>query len=119
MAEGFPWFKFFPQDFLGATAALSAQQVGAYTLLLCEYYRRGGPVPDDRQSIYILCRCQSSSDRAGVDRVLRDHFELRDGYWRNGRADKEILTRTSRKKAGKAGADGRWGVIEGGKNANK
>ena len=41
-----PAFQFYPDDFIGGTCDLSAEEVGAYIRLLCYQWSRGG-IPDD------------------------------------------------------------------------
>lgn len=41
------WMPFYPNDFLGDTLGLTAEEVGAYVLLICAYWNNGGPLPSD------------------------------------------------------------------------
>jgi uncharacterized protein YdaU (DUF1376 family) len=60
----------------------------AYTRLLRAYYRRERPIADVDK--YRLTRAQSRIQRAAIDTVLTEFFELKDGHWHNKRADEEI-----------------------------
>lgn len=42
-----PYFKFFVSDFIGDTMHLTAEEVGAYVLLLCAMWNAGGSLPND------------------------------------------------------------------------
>lgn len=60
----------------------------AYTRLLRAYYRAERPIAADQA--YRLSRASSKSQRAAVDTVLAEFFELRADGWHNKRADEEI-----------------------------
>lgn len=57
--SGLPWYKRDPDAFIrGCTdGQLSLEEVGAYSLLIDEMYRRGSPLVDDARVIAGLLRC--------------------------------------------------------------
>jgi uncharacterized protein YdaU (DUF1376 family) len=57
--SGLPWYKRDPDAFIRGCAdgQLTLEEVGAYTLLIDEMYRRGGPLRDDGRAIAGLLRC--------------------------------------------------------------
>ena len=72
---------------------------GAYTLLLDRYYASEVPIPADQA--HRLARARSKEERAAVDAVLTEFFELTEKGWRHGRVEKEILSAQSRIDAAK------------------
>jgi len=51
------WFRFFVDDFSGGTAALTAQEVGQYVLLLCAQWgtKEEQAIPADVESLTLIC----------------------------------------------------------------
>jgi uncharacterized protein YdaU (DUF1376 family) len=82
------FYKHHLGDYDGATAHLTWDEDAAYTRLLRAYYRRERPIPDAEK--HRLTRASSKVQRAAVDTVLAEFFELRDDGWHNKRADEEI-----------------------------
>lgn len=79
-------------DYARDTAHLSILEHGVYTLLLDRYYATEQPIPEDQA--HRVARARSKDEKAAVDRVLAEFFQLVEeenvrGY-RNTRADLEI-----------------------------
>lgn len=57
--SGLPWYKRDPAAFIAGCVSgnLTLEEVGAYTLLVDEMYRRGGPLVDDPRQGASLLRC--------------------------------------------------------------
>lgn len=77
-------------DYLKDTAHLSMIEDAAYRRLIDVYYTRESPLPSDRKAVQKLARAQSKDERAAVDYVLDEFFELREGGWHQSRCDEEI-----------------------------
>lgn len=77
-------------DYLKNTAHLSMIEDAAYRRLIDVYYTREVPLPADRKAVHKLARAQSKDERAAVDYVLDEFFELRDNGWHQTRCDAEI-----------------------------
>ena len=75
-------------DYAKDTGHLSMLEHGAYTLLLDRYYSTDAAIPADQT--YRLTRARSREERAAVDSVLAEFFTLKESWWTNSRADKEI-----------------------------
>lgn len=75
-------------DYDGATLHLSWDEDMAYSRLLRAYYRREKAIPDAEK--YRLTRATTRPQRAAVDAVLAEFFDLREDGWHNKRADEEI-----------------------------
>lgn len=82
------WFPFYPSDFIGATVALSCQEVSIYNWMLTLYYQLG-PFPEDRVRTYRIIRCESDEQKRTVDYILNTRFVLLEGFWWNQRAERE------------------------------
>jgi len=74
-----PAFQFYPSDFVGGTMGCTAEQCGAYILLLC-YQWMNGYVPDDMDEIESITRVK----RLGLIWVMRKFPKSKtDGLLRN------------------------------------
>jgi uncharacterized protein YdaU (DUF1376 family) len=82
------FYKHHLGDYAGATAHLSWDEDMAYTRLLRAYYLREGPIPDAEK--HRLTRATSKAERAAIDTVLNEFFQLREDGWHNKRADAEV-----------------------------
>jgi uncharacterized protein YdaU (DUF1376 family) len=107
--SGLPWYKRDPNAFIEGCVAgnLTLEEVGAYTLLIDEMYRRGGPLLDDPRHGSALLRCdvrvwyriRSALIRKGkvyatsgghlsnlrVEQELRRQYDMREQKARAGR----------------------------------
>ena len=102
-----PAFQFYVQDFLTGTMHLSAEEVGAYMLLLCHQWDKGALPSSDRELLRI------ARTKMKVLEVVKGKFvRCDDGLLRNLRMEKEREKQASykevMKKRGEKGADKRW-----------
>jgi uncharacterized protein YdaU (DUF1376 family) len=84
-----PWFAFYAADYIADTLALSAEQHGAYLLLLMAYWQKQGALPDDNDQLAAICRLPAKTfhkHRA----LLAAFFKVEDGVWRSKRMEAEI-----------------------------
>lgn len=79
-------------DYDGATAHLSWQEDCAYRRMLCLYYRTESALPADSKQLCRLLRAKTKTERAAVQQVLVEFFELADDGWHNARCDEDIAT---------------------------
>lgn len=75
-------------DYAKDTAHLTMIEHGAYRLLLDRYYGTEAGIPADQ--VYRVARARSKEEKAAVEVVLEEFFELVDGVWKNKRAEEEI-----------------------------
>jgi uncharacterized protein YdaU (DUF1376 family) len=75
-------------DYAKKTLHLSMIEHGAYNILLDIYYDTERGIPADKA--YRLARARSKEEKAAVDFVLGEFFELIDGSWVNHRTEEEI-----------------------------
>jgi uncharacterized protein YdaU (DUF1376 family) len=105
------WMPLYIADYLGDTMHLTAEQHGAYLLLLMVAWKRGGHVPDDDTQLAAITRTGErwQPHCAGI---VRAFFAHRDGLLWHGRvlAELEAARENVEKKAraGSAGAAARW-----------
>ncbi len=94
-------------DYLKNTAHLSLLEHGIYSRLLDVYYTRESAIPADQAARLVGAR--SDDERAALDAVLAEFFQLVDGAWVQDRCE-EVIARY-REKQGKASAsaNARWG----------
>lgn len=85
----FPVMPLFVSDFLADTLHLDSDQVGAYTLLLCHYWKhRRGP-ESDLKTVYRLTRLSGRSRAIKITNVL-SYFEVREGRLYHKRMEKML-----------------------------
>ena len=104
-----PWVKFFASDFLTGVADMTAEEIGAYTVILALIWDRGGPVADDPQRL---------ARRAGVStrrwNQLRERLieagklRVENGHLTNDRAIKTLLSREEVSEKRRNSARTRW-----------
>jgi uncharacterized protein YdaU (DUF1376 family) len=76
-------------DYAKDTGHLSMLEHGAYNLLLDRYYGTETGIPTDQ--VYRIARARTDDERAAVDVVLKEFFDLKDGVWTKNRCDEEIV----------------------------
>lgn len=120
--KGLQWYPRFSGDYLRKTRHLSMLEHGAYNLLMDYYYAYGEPLSanvggkadsnaclmPDHSRIYRICNAATEQERAAVDFVLGEFFNLTDGFYRNKRIDETLQEQREkhqkRVRAGKMGA---------------
>ena len=75
-------------DYSKDTAHLTMIEHGAYRLLLDRYYGTEQGIPADQA--HRIARARTKDEKAAVDVVLAEFFQLVDGAWINRRAEEEI-----------------------------
>ena len=83
------WFPFYVGDYLGDTMHLDRADHGSYILMLCRYYKTGGPLPDDDRALAKTAGV-SLSDWPATRSVLAQFFKISNGLWTHKRAEFEI-----------------------------
>lgn len=75
-------------DYIRDTAHLSLLEHGVYARLLDVYYSRECGIPE--AEVYRLVGARSREEKAAVDSVLREFFEVDGGNWIQSRCEREI-----------------------------
>lgn len=78
-----PAFQFYPGDFVTGTIHMTAEQVGAYMLLLCCQWEQGA-LPADDASLRRIARCSKSAIKV----VKMKFVKCDDGMLRNERLER-------------------------------
>ena len=74
MAKAPPSFDFYPNDFLGGTSHLTADEVGAYLRLLCHQWANGC-VPNDADRLMAICGVTENTTWERIWDHIRDKFD--------------------------------------------
>jgi uncharacterized protein YdaU (DUF1376 family) len=82
------FYKRFIGDIQAKTGALSLAEFGAYDRLLDHYYSTEKAVP--AKDVYRICRAMTGGERAAVDTVLAEFFELAEQGYVQSKADEVI-----------------------------
>lgn len=86
-----PWYRRFPDNFLGGTNGLTLEEKGAYSIVIDMIYQRGGPIMDEPRYIAGVCNCSVRKWNAIRDRLLKlGKLEMVDGHLTNERAEIEL-----------------------------
>jgi uncharacterized protein YdaU (DUF1376 family) len=97
-----PAFQFYADDFLGGTAILSTEEIGAYILLLCHQWNTGS-IPDDDNLIRRIAKVTQAFDLG----LVKAKFQSVDGVLKNARMEHEReKQRLFREKQAQNGAKG-------------
>jgi len=86
-----PWYRRFPDNFLGGINGMSLEEKGAYGVVIDMIYQRGGPIADEPRYIAGICNCSVRKWNAIRARLI-DLGKLVsiDGHLMNDRAGIEI-----------------------------
>ena len=102
-----PAFQFYVQDFLTGTMHMSAEEIGAYILLLCHQWDKGALPASDKELMRL-----SRSRMKVLEAVKKKFVAGDDGLLRNERMEKEREKQASyhnlRSEQGKKGNEIRW-----------
>lgn len=115
MAEKFPYFNFFPTDWIAGTAELTPEQLGAFINLLAYAWEQDPPasLPDNEATLARLAGLTVQRWRKIGEPIRRRLEKGEDGRLRNPKQWRVYLNmcehRERRSVAGKAGNEKRWG----------
>lgn len=85
-----PAMPVFTDALIGDTTHLSAEEFGAYFLILCATWRNNAvPFPDDDHRLARICRMSEERWKKRIKPVLAGFFDLTGGAWRQKRLEKE------------------------------
>lgn len=105
------WMPLWIGAYLADTMHLSRDSHGGYLLLLFAYWRNKGPLPDDDEDLAGITKATPQEWKKLRPRLAK-FFDIEDGVWRHGRADKELtkagLLKAAAVSKAKAGAQARW-----------
>lgn len=86
-------------DYAQATAHLSMTEEGAYRRLLDLCYSTEAPLPADVTRVCRLVRATTRQERAAVEAVLAEFFDLTDDGYRQRRVERELVAMGSKVEA--------------------
>ncbi len=85
-----PSMPVFPDALIADTTHLSAEEFGAYCLILFATWRNNGrPFPDNAKRLAHVCRVTERRWLTKLRPVIVGFFDLSDGLWRQKRLEKE------------------------------
>jgi len=85
-----PMMPIYPDALLGDTLHLSAEQLGAYLLLLFATWRNNGkPLPDDDRKLARICRSTTAHWRRALRPTVIEFFQTDDGFLHQKRLESE------------------------------
>lgn len=92
----FPYYKRYPSDFLESCEGMTFEQKGAYSIILDLIYVRDGALIDDARLIAGILNCSVRKwNSLRADLILFGKLRPVDGFLRNDRAEKEVISRRS------------------------
>lgn len=99
-------------DYRGKTQGLSLAEIGAYDILLDEYYAHERPLPASKDALYRICGAFTKDEQSAVDSIVGRFFIESPEGLRNKKCDEYIADQTAYLKAqaerGKRGAAATW-----------
>lgn len=103
-----PYMQLYVSDYLADTAHLTAQQHGAYMLLLMNYWQRGKALDNTNERLSHVARLSPKEWEENKD-VLSEFFEIENEYWFHSRIENDL--NKIREKSAKASFAGRRSVV--------
>src|SRR5258705_8106351 len=104
MAKHNIWMPLFVGDLIADTTHLSRADFGSYMLLICLYWRRREPLPDDDPALSAAARATLEEWKA-IRPVLAQFFDIANGVWRHKRIDEELEISRRRYEGNRRGAE--------------
>lgn len=108
-----PYMPLFVNDYLADTAHLTAQEHGAYLLLIMNYWQRQGPLPADDKRLSAIARL-TLNQWLEIRPTIEEMFQPQsDGNanamrWHHARIDYELQISEAKKTKARASANARW-----------
>jgi uncharacterized protein YdaU (DUF1376 family) len=106
-----PYMPMWIADYLADTTHLDCRQHGAYFLLLCAYWQKQGPLPDNDRHLAAITKSTPHAWRA-MRETMAEFFAIKDGHWVHKRVEAELAkaldTVALAKNRGARGAETRW-----------
>lgn len=102
------YYPFHIGDYVSATRHLSWEEDAAYRRLLDTYYTTEKPLPADLRQVCRLVLATTDSQRAAVEIVLGEFFQLTATGWISERAEREIAAMQDKQQKQRAKANKRW-----------
>lgn len=104
-----PWVKFYASDFLTGIMDLTAEETGAYTVVLALIWDRGSAVPDDAQWLARRAGMTTRAwNRCRARLIQLGKLNARDGLLSNERALTVVAERQQISEKRAAAANERW-----------
>jgi uncharacterized protein YdaU (DUF1376 family) len=105
------WMPLYVSDYLADTMNLSAEQHGAYLLLLMVAWKSGGRLVNDPEQLQAISRLTPAKWKTS-EAVLRAFFTVTPDHWINNRLleelEKAVKNTEARAISGTKGAAARW-----------
>lgn len=105
-----PYWQVYPADLLADTMHLDAQEFGAYTLLLLNYWQTGKPLPNDDKRLARIARCDAEQ-WGNIRSTVVQFFDEQNGVLVQTRIEDDLAAVRKKAddkiKAGKASARSR------------
>lgn len=98
------WMPIYIGDYLRDTQDLTAEEHGAYFLLLMYYWQKKGAIGADIKRLSIVAKASHDITKS----VLTLFFTLENGSYKNKRSDKELQFAQSRSNSARANINKRW-----------
>ena len=103
-----PYMQLYVSDYLADTAHLTAQQHGAYMLLLMNYWQRGKALDNTNERLSHVARL-SPEEWAEAKPTLEEFFVVEDNVWSHARVEDDLAK--IREKSAKASFAGKRSVV--------
>lgn len=101
------WMPMYWADYFADTTHFTAEEHGAYLLLIGTYWRRGFALPDDRSFLASTAKLTVRRFKT-VTNNLSEKFIIVDGLWYHVRVEIELLKSCERIAKASASAHARW-----------
>lgn len=98
-----PYMPLYVADYLADAAHLTAQEHGAYLLLIMTYWQRGEALPSDDKRLARIARV-TNEEWSEIRETIAEFFDCSEDQWSHSRIERELLSvREKSEKARNAG----------------
>ena len=98
------WMPIYIGDYIRDTQELTAEEHGAYFLLLMHYWQKDGKIGNNVKRLSVVAKTSKET----ISYLLENYFILNNGNYRNKRADIEMESAKARSSAARKNVQKRW-----------
>jgi len=94
-----PYLQLYVAEYLADTMHLTAEEHGAYLLIIFNYWQSGKPLADSNKLLSSVC--STTVERwLEIRSTVEEFFEVKNGLWTHHRIEEDIARASKKRKRG-------------------